>query len=225
MKLVRTCGKGGRLMKVCATAGKRLALSPHQFLLLPRVTLSPQHTLCETSTRTQMVGPFCLISLKQASNPPGFYAILSLLGLTHFTHLYPQEGGRESPEFSLWGLWDSSQEVELDWPTRGAGTPDWAHPGAHRITHTVHEKGEQREEERGEVFSAQHVVSSKTLTWTQSSGFRTQHFLPDNTHFKQNTMLIKVSIFFMTSLAWVMENQEVISNQIGMFILAAELFP
>lgn len=29
----------------------------------------------------------------------------------------------------------------------------------------------------------------------------------------------------MTSLVWVMENQVVISNQIGMFILAAELFP
>lgn len=29
----------------------------------------------------------------------------------------------------------------------------------------------------------------------------------------------------MTSLVWVMENQVVISNQIEMFILAAELFP
>lgn len=38
-------------------------------------------------------------------------------------------------------------------------------------------------------------------------------------------MLIKVSIFFMTSLVWVMENQGVISNPNGMFILAAELFP
>lgn len=28
----------------------------------------------------------------------------------------------------------------------------------------------------------------------------------------------------MTPLVWVTENQEVISNQIGMFILAAELF-
>lgn len=38
-------------------------------------------------------------------------------------------------------------------------------------------------------------------------------------------MLIKVTIFFVTSLLWVMENQEVISNRDGMFILAAELFP
>lgn len=38
-------------------------------------------------------------------------------------------------------------------------------------------------------------------------------------------MLIKVSIFSVTSLLWVMENQEVISNRNGMFTLAAELFP
>jgi hypothetical protein len=34
-----------------------------------------------------------------------------------------------------------------------------------------------------------------------------------------------VSIFFMTSLVWVMENQGVITNRIGMFTLATELLP
>ena len=121
----------------------------------------------------------------------------------YFTLLHPQDNGRESPISYLWRLWGSSQDTQWCWPYR-----EQVH-----LPKTTPQPSLCARQERAEgggrgpsvfcvTYHRQQNINWDPVLWLLNS----EHFLPSNTHFKQNTTLIKVTILFMTSLAWVMEN-------------------
>lgn len=92
-----------------------------------------------------------LFYLSGASIQPLFLCHYISLGI-HFNHWHPCDGRRESPVSDLWGLWDSSQVMQLYWPRKGTGPSNGAQPRPHSSVL------QGRAEERGQRSSVSCVT-------------------------------------------------------------------
>lgn len=146
------------------------------------------------------------------------------LNLTHFSFVLFVWSKHSTLQVSM-PFYMALDSLHLLAPTGGQKGKPWLQALRFKSRHVVALTHRRRRPRYQPSPDPQQLSQEHYTNWAPILSFpNSEHFL-DKTHIKQNRMLIKERRFFMTSLVWVMENQEVISNRTGMFILAAELFP